>query len=203
MIHKELGSLVSTHMSSQNSEEWDLNTLTAELQAIFPLPPGPGAATPWQGCTLSEVEARLLEHADALYREREEELGSEDMRTLERRLMLGIIDPRWLGHMTEIEDLRQSIGLQAFGQRDPLVMYKLKGRESFERLLGSIQRGIVQTIYHVGLESRPAVRRVQRPQVPAVARQSAAATGARKVGRNDPCPCGSGKKYKRCHGVAA
>ena len=201
MIQKELSSLVSTHLSSENSEEWDLATLTAEIQTIFPLPPGLDRED-IAGMHPEEVQERLLEHADALYREREEQLGSEEMRTIERLVMLRIIDTHWVQHLTSIENLRQSIGLQAFGQRDPLVMYKREGHQMFQTLLDRIQHDIVHTIFHTGLESRPAVRRVQRPQVPAVARQSAAA-GARKVGRNDPCPCGSGKKYKRCCGVAA
>ena len=201
MIQKELSSLVSTHLSSENSEEWDLATLSAEIQTIFPLPPGLDRED-IAGMHREEVQERLLEHADALYREREEQLGSEEMRTIERLVMLRIIDTHWVQHLTSIENLRQSIGLQAFGQRDPLVMYKHEGHQMFQTLLDRIQHDIVHTIFHTGLESRPAVRRVQRPQAPAVARQSAAA-GARKVGRNDPCPCGSGKKYKRCHGVAA
>ena len=201
MIHKELGSLVSTHLSGENSEEWDLNTLTSEIQTVFPLPPDlDGDSIP--GMHSDEVRERLVEHADAVYTEREEQLGAEEMRTLERLVMLRIIDTHWVQHLTSITNLRQSIGLQAFGQRDPLVMYKHEGHKMFQELLDRIQHDIVHSIYRTGLESRPAVRRVQRPQVPAAARQSAAA-GARKVGRNDPCPCGSGKKYKRCHGVAA
>ncbi len=201
MIRKEISSLVSTHLSGQNSEEWDIGAFATEVQAIFPLPPGLDRDS-MAGMHPEEVEERLLDHADALYREREEQTGSEEMRTLERLVMLRIIDGRWLPHMTRMENLRQSIGLQAFGQRDPLVMYKLQGRQAFEELLDNIQHDIVHTIYHTGLEARPAVRRAPRPQAAAAGGQQAQ-TGARKVGRNDKCPCGSGKKYKRCHGVAA
>ncbi len=200
MIHKELSSLVSTHLSSQDSEEWDLNTFTSELQTIFPMPPGLDRDS-IAGMHQDEVEERLLEHADAMYGEREEQFGSEEMRTLERLAMLRIMDTHWVHHLTAIQEKRQGIGLQAFGQRDPLVMYKREGHEMFQSLLARIQHDIVHTIYHTGLEAKPAVRRVQSPQAPAGGRQ--AQTGARKVGRNDPCPCGSGKKYKRCHGVAA
>ena len=200
MIHKELSSLVSTHLSSQDSEEWDLNTFTSELQTIFPMPPGLDRDS-IAGMHPEEVEERLLEHADAMYGEREEQFGSEEMRTLERLAMLRIMDTHWVHHLTAIQEKRQGIGLQAFGQRDPLVMYKREGHEMFQSLLARIQHDIVHTIYHTGLEAKPAVRRVQSPQPPAGGRQAPA--GARKVGRNDPCPCGSGKKYKRCHGVAA
>ena len=201
MIQKELSSLVSTHLSGENNEEWDLAAFTAEVQAVFPLPPGldrDGIA----GMHPQEVEERLLERADALYAEREEQVGAENMRALERLVMLRIIDTHWVQHLTSIENLRQSIGLQAFGQRDPLVMYKRRGHEMFQELLARIQRDIVHTIYNTGLETRPAVRRAPAPQAaPAGGRQAQAV--ARKVGRNDKCPCGSGKKYKRCHGVAA
>ena len=200
MIHKELSSLLSTHLSSQDSEEWDLNTFISELQTIFPMPPGLDRDS-MAGMHPQEVEERLLEHADALYGEREEQFGSEEMRTLERLVMLRIMDTHWVHHLTAIQEKRQGIGLQAFGQRDPLVMYKREGHEMFQSLLGRIQHDIVHTIYHTGLEAKPAVRRVQTPQAVSGGRQ--AQTGARKVGRNDPCPCGSGKKYKRCHGVAA
>ena len=200
MIHKELSSLVSTHLSSQDSEEWDLNTFTSELQTIFTMPPGLEKDS-IAGMHPDEVEERLLEHADAMYGEREEQFGSEEMRTLERLAMLRIMDTHWVHHLTAIQEKRQGIGLQAFGQRDPLVMYKREGHEMFQSLLARIQHDIVHTIYHTGLEARPAVQRVQSPQAPAGGRQAPA--GARKVGRNDPCPCGSGKKYKRCHGVAA
>ncbi len=200
MIHKELSSLVSTHLSSQDSEEWDLNTFTSELQTIFPMPPGLEKDS-IAGMHPDEVEERLLEHADAMYGEREEQFGSEEMRTLERLAMLRIMDTHWVHHLTAIQEKRQGIGLQAFGQRDPLVMYKREGHEMFQSLLARIQHDIVHTIYHTGLEAKPAVRRVQTPQAVSGGRQAPA--GARKVGRNDPCPCGSGKKYKRCHGVAA
>ena len=200
MIHKELSSLVSTHLSSQDSEEWDLSALISELQTIFPMPPGLDRDS-MAGMHPQEVEERLLEHADALYGEREEQFGSEEMRTLERLVMLRIMDTHWVHHLTAIQEKRQGIGLQAFGQRDPLVMYKREGHEMFQSLLARIQHDIVHTIYHTGLEAKPAVRRVQTPQAVSGGRQAPA--GARKVGRNDPCPCGSGKKYKRCHGVAA
>ena len=202
MIHKELSSLVSTHLPGDNSEEWDLATFMTEVQTIFPLPPDL-AGDVISGMHPEEVQERLLEHADSFYNEREEQVGAEEMRTIERLVMLRIIDTHWVQHLTSIENLRQSIGLQAFGQRDPLVMYKREGHQMFQNLLDRIQHDIVHTIYHTGLESRPAVRRVQRPQAPAAASRQTAAVGSRKVGRNDPCPCGSGKKYKRCHGVAA
>ncbi|MDP6102758.1 MAG: SEC-C metal-binding domain-containing protein, partial [Dehalococcoidia bacterium] len=114
--------------------------------------------------------------------------------------------------LTSMENLRQGIGLHAFGQRDPLVMFKREGHQMFQDLLNRIQHDIVHTIFRVGLVSQPRTHRAQRPQaietpISRVAAQEkraqSKATGSGKVGRNDQCPCGSGKKYKRCHGIAA
>ena len=123
--------------------------------------------------------------------------------------MLRVIDSHWVQHLTSMENLRQGIGLQAFGQRDPLVMYKREGHEMFQGLLERIQHDIVHTVYHVGLAkqsgSRTPPMSVYGNSVMSgvVGRQRPATPAGRKVGRNDLCPCGSGKKYKRCHGMAA
>jgi preprotein translocase subunit SecA len=211
MIHKELSALVADHLSDENSESWDLNALMSELNAIFPMPPNLSQGS-MANMHPEEIEERLLEFADALYEEKESQTGTEEMRTIERLVMLRTIDSHWVQHLTSMENLRQGIGLQAFGQRDPLVMYKREGHEMFQGLLGRIQHDIVHTIFRVGLVTQPGTRRVQSPQsketvVSVVAgrqRQAqASAVGGGKVGRNELCPCGSGKKYKRCHGAAA
>jgi preprotein translocase subunit SecA len=124
--------------------------------------------------------------------------------------MLRTIDSQWVQHLTGMENLRQGIGLHAFGQRDPLVMFKHEGHQMFQNLLEHMQHDIVHTVFRVGLMSQPVTRRVQSNQsietpISAVAtreKQAQATTiNSNKVGRNDPCHCGSGKKYKRCHGV--
>ena len=211
MVQKELSDLVAAHLSDENSENWDLNAFVAELNAIFPIPPDLSQDS-MANMHPEEIEVHLLEFAETLYEEKEAQTGSDEMRTLERLVMLRTIDSHWVQHLTSMENLRQGIGLHAFGQRDPLVMFKREGHEMFQGLLGRIQHDIVHTVFRVGLATRPGVRSVQRPQsketaVSAVAgrgRQAqAAVAGGGKVGRNNPCPCGSGKKYKRCHGVAA
>ncbi|MBI4282457.1 MAG: preprotein translocase subunit SecA [Chloroflexi bacterium] len=211
MVHKELSALGAAHLSGENSENWDLNAFIGEMNTILPMPPDLTQSS-MSNMHPREVEERLVELADALYEEKESQIGAEEMRTLERLVMLRTIDSHWVQHLTSMENLRQGIGLQAFGQRDPLVMYKREGHEMFQNLLGRIQHDIVHTIFRVGLAAQPGTHRVQRPQsketvVSAVAArqrqgQAVVASGG-KVGRNDPCPCGSGKKYKRCHGMAA
>jgi preprotein translocase subunit SecA len=135
------------------------------------------------------VQQQLLDHARRLYQEREAELGEENMRAVERMVVLRTIDMLWTEHLTRMEQMRHGIGLRAVGQSDPLVAYKKEGHNLFQSLLSGIRYDVVRTIFRVRLaEERP------RPQ----ARQAVPA--GQRVGRNDPCPCGSGKKFKRCHG---
>ena len=155
----------------------------------------------------------MADRAEALYGALEEQLGAETMRVIERQLMLRVIDVNWVQHLTGIDNLRQGIGLHAYGQRDPLVMYKREGHEMFQSLQERIQRDVVQSIYHIGVPqndgaggSRGRGRAANGPKsvmgdVAGRRNNESAAPGNRKIGRNKRCPCGSGKKYKRCHGV--
>ena len=113
---------------------------------------------------------------------------------LERGIMLDRLDFHWREHLTDIEDLRQGVNLQAYGQRNPLVTYRTEGYTMFKNLLDRMQRDVVRSIYRVSLVP------VARP-MGAVANGRSSAPAPRKVGRNAPCSCGSGKKYKRCHGA--
>ena len=110
------------------------------------------------------------------------------MRVAERLVMLRAIDRRWIEHLTAMENMRQGIGLQSLAQRDPLVAYKKLGHETFQDLMGGVRHDIVHTIYHVGIVKQEKPK--EREKVPV----------AGHTGRNDPCPCGSGKKYKKCCG---
>ena len=142
-------------------------------------------------------------------------MGAEQMRTVERLLLLRAIDTHWVNHLTGMENLRTGIGLHAYGQRDPLVMYRSEGRKMFQDLLARMQHDVVHTLFHVTLndgggESNGRVRRpsgqppMGSPMAQVNGNRSDATPGGRaKVGRNAPCPCGSGKKYKRCCGAAA
>ncbi|MFH1140655.1 MAG: preprotein translocase subunit SecA, partial [Chloroflexota bacterium] len=221
MMHRELQALVGKYTGERDRQEWNLDSLEADILTIMPIPPELGKEE-LAGLEPVEIQDALLAHADALYEQREKELGADLMRTLERAVMLRVIDSLWLEHLTVMQNLRESIGLEAYGQRDPLVMYKRKAHEMFDELLTNVQHDSVHTIFHVlpvqdgaaapaGATHRQATKAaatsaVSRPSVMASvlgSGRSAASNGARKVGRNEPCPCGSGKKYKRCHGAAA
>ena len=200
MVSKELSSLAAERLADENSDNWDVDTLSAELSAILPVPPDLSSGS-MSNMHPEEIRGRLLESADVMYQSRENQIGLEEMRTLERLVMLRTIDSHWVQHLTAMENLRQGIGLHAFGQRDPLVMFKHEGHRMFQELLGRIQHDIVHTIFRVGLATETGPRRTQMPMPQPQPQAGTAANG--KVGRNRPCPCGSGKKYKRCHGVAA
>ena len=155
----------------------------------------------------------LIEDAESGYDQVEERFGSEVMRRVERHVMLTVIDKLWVAHLTEMDELREGVGLQAYAQKDPLVVYKTQGYDFFQQLLANIQHDVVHTIFRV----QPAVaQQPVRTQVTEESDQAPPAPGepngngdvplqrkARKVGANEPCPCGSGKKYKHCHGAPA
>ena len=132
------------------------------------------------------------------------------MRTLERMVMLRVIDSHWVEHLTAVENLRSGVGLQAYGQRDPLVAYKTEGHIMFQRLLDMIRNDIVHTIFNVGVVrdgEKGVVTQGTKPNRSIMANGgggrslAAVPVGSTKVSRNVPCPCGSGKKYKKCHGL--
>jgi preprotein translocase subunit SecA len=191
MVQDEIQSLVAKHLSNVTNEpkekQSNLAGLLEDVSTILPLPPQ------LRRNGLSELSAqqitqKLLDYAVELYNQREQELGPDNMRIAERLVMLRVIDQLWMEHLTAMEHLRQGIGLRAVGQEQPLVVYKREGHAYFEALLASIQHDVAHSIYHVGVAKEAPQKK--REAVPV----------GKKVGRNDPCPCGSGKKYKHCCG---
>jgi len=190
MVQDEIQSLVARRLSSvsyeQEEEQSNLSGLLEDVSTIFPLPPH------FRSDGLSELSdkqmaEKLTDYAIELYNQREQELGPDNMRIAERLVMLRVIDRLWMDHLTDMEHLRQGIGLRAVGQEQPLIVYKREGHASFEALLAGIQHDVAHSIYHVGI-AREAPKKKE------------AVMAGKKVGRNDPCPCGSGKKYKHCCG---
>jgi len=191
MVQDEIQSLVAKRLSSvsyeQEEEQSNLSGLLEDVSTIFPLP------QQLRSNGLSElsdkqIAEKLTDYAIELYNQREQELSPDNMRIAERLVMLRVIDRLWMDHLTDMEHLRQGIGLRAVGQEQPLMVYKREGHASFEALLAGIQHDVVHSIYHVGIAK-------ETPQ-----KKKEAVPVGKKVGRNDPCPCGSGKKYKHCCG---
>ena len=157
------------------------------------------------GVAVIDVVEASLDEAHRIYEQREEEFGTDVMRQIERNVILSIIDNKWREHLAEMDYLRAGIGLRAMGQRDPLVEYQREGFDMFSEMVDAVKRESVRYLFHAQL-----AKREEKPKIQVAAaggQPSGSAGGAQahsdKVGRNDPCPCGSGKKYKRCHGAAA
>ena len=188
MITEGLKEAVYSRLGDEHGDNWDLDGLVAGVGTILPLPPGLNKDA-LSRMSRKEVEKSLVDHAESFYEARESELGEQNMRVLERLVMLRSIDARWKDHLTDMEEMRHGIGWEGQAQRDPLVAYKRRGYETFQTLMAGVQNDIVHTIYHVGIvrERKPQ----EREKVPV----------ALRTGRNDPCPCGSGKKYKKCCGT--
>ena len=184
-------------------EDWNLTELNELLLPIIPLKPITAALTD-EVKDVKELKHKLKEQAVKLYEAKEAEFPEpEALRELERVILLKVIDRKWMDHIDDMDQLRQGIGLQAYGQRDPKVEYKMIGYEMFDVMTRSIEEDTVRTILHVKLEQK-----VEREQVAKVTGTNKDDTGVRepkkraekKVYPNDPCPCGSGKKYKQCCG---
>ena len=156
MIGKEISALVQTYLPGE-PEEWEIEPFLASVGIIMPLPDGFDADSLLREGA-AQAEDELLTAAESLYEQREEDYGAETMRAIERAVMLQTIDRLWVQHLTMMSNLRQGIGLYAYGQRDPLVMYKKQGHEAFDGLLERVQHDIVHTIFHVA----PAGQAVQK-----------------------------------------
>jgi preprotein translocase subunit SecA len=202
MVRRELDNLVRTFAGSPYREEWDLKGLAAAVGAILPVPVN--AAARWADMKVEELRADLYRLAEEAYEAKEKELGPELMRQAERFVMLRAVDSRWVRHLTDLDSLREGIGLRAYGQQDPLVAYKREAHEMYQQLLAAIQSDIVHSIYHTAVQRQPArplptALRTNRDGQGAARPARAASGPAAPLGRNDPCWCGSGKKYKHCH----
>ena len=209
VVRTELSELVNRHMSARDMEDRNYAGLLAELRVVFPnLPPDLDSEEALQQLSPADVEELLLEHADQSYADREEQMSGENMRILERLLMLRSIDVHWVHHLTAMEGLRQGVGLHAVGQRDPLIMYKTQGHRMFQDMLQKVQSDVARSVYQASLGPANGTRaKAAPPPSSPMAKVNPKGRGgtpaSRKVGRNDACPCGSGKKYKRCHGMGA
>lgn len=245
MVRKRLRFLVAERLSGP-ADNWGVDDLQKELLTIFPFLPeeleDPEEILAMEAREVGEV---LTDEVDRVHDQREEEFGKEVMEAITRHVMLRHIDSHWVEHLTAIENMRQGIGLQAVGQRDPLVQYKTTAFQMFGELMSNIERDVAHMVYRVAPAQQPAASSRRAPMsegrgaeaAPAESREAVAAgrrtgTGSRrstaaavlnqrsamsqmaeghgsdagkgkKIGRNDPCFCGSGKKFKRCHGAAA
>jgi preprotein translocase subunit SecA len=206
-------------------EEWEWEGLFARVREIFPTNLNAEQFDPTK-TTYEEVLEAFMTDAVNVYKRREEELGAESLREIERLVFLSVIDNRWREHLYEMDYLQEGIGLRAVGQRDPLVEYQREGYDMFIQMQEAIKEDFARYIFHVEAvheeeQQRPQQMRQERRQIPMAqfsatppeadldgeAHPPSGSDGVEfepaksdKIPRNAPCPCGSGKKYKQCHG---
>ena len=210
-IKKQIESFISLTVDQyiageQYPENWNITGLIDYVEQFF-VPEGELSYSKEdiESLTRDDLIEALNDIAEREYEKREEEFGSERMRELERIILLKVVDSKWMDQIDDMERLKQGIGLRAYAQRDPIIEYKEEGYTMYEAMLQAISEDVIRLIYHVRIENN-----MQREQV---AKPTAASGGSDdgsvkkqpvrkgvKVGRNDPCPCGSGLKYKKCCG---
>ena len=219
-LESTVGGAIGTHCSSEHPEEWDRDQLATELAGLWP--GGVDASALETVASQDELSELVSRTAMDHYQDREAELGGDVMRQVERQVMLRLIDQKWRSHLHEMDLLREGIHLRAMGQKDPATEWQREGFEMFGQMIDGIGLDFVRYVMHVQLAERPAEdtqrlegvsadkedqqsaspERQARPAAanPPASRAPVVKSDLEKVGRNQPCPCGSGKKYKMCHG---
>ncbi|MDO5708154.1 MAG: preprotein translocase subunit SecA [Andreesenia angusta] len=183
-------------------EEWDLSGLETYMKSIIPFEEA-GKIDNIESITREELKDLIKDKAYEMYKEKEDSIGSEQMREIERVILLKIVDTKWMDHIDAMDQLKQGIGLRAMGQQDPVRAYQMEGYDMFEEMIESIQEDTLRNLFHMQVSER-----IEREQVAEPIRTNSPEDEGRrpvslgeKIGRNEPCPCGSGKKYKRCCGA--
>jgi preprotein translocase subunit SecA len=205
MVKQEIGQIVASHTGE--SSDGDLDAIVKEVGTIMALPNDINAESLAE-LKPAEIEDRLMQQAEALYQKRETDIGAESMRVLERLLMLRVIDNYWVEHLTNMDNMRQGVGLHAVAQRDPLAVYKNEGHDLFEGMMEGVRHDLVHNIFNLTITKGPPPPKQTASPMAKVANatrggdagKQAEKIEGKKIGRNDPCPCGSGKKYKHCCG---
>jgi preprotein translocase subunit SecA len=196
---------VESILGEASPRDWDWEELIRQLTVLYPTEIDREAIGDERGLDVAEVAEAAVAEAHAVYARREQELGADVLRKIEKTVVLSVIDNKWREHLSEMDYMRQGIGLRAMGQRDPLVEYQREGYDLFADLVDSVKRDSVRYLFHVQVaqEAEKAKQEQLRFQAQAAAAGGSSVRQAvsEKIGRNDPCPCGSGKKYKKCHGA--
>jgi preprotein translocase subunit SecA len=224
MLEDEIAALVADHTAADHAADWNLEGLRTQLVSMVPSLTDADLRFLDEARDSGDVIAKLNELVHDRYEARRTELGTERSGVLERLVLLRVIDSLWVEHLTAVDDMRRGIGLRAYSQRDPLNEFKIEAYRMFDELKATIRHDVTHTIFRVSVERtpqqpRPVARNVVEGRAPVAGTTSAAgaatatavasgggngAPSARsgpKIGRNDPCWCGSGKKFKKCHGA--
>jgi preprotein translocase subunit SecA len=206
MIEEEVTVIVNSFTTSGYEDEWQIEELIQALSGIFHIPPEVTVES-WEKLDQQQITEEAVRLALETYAAKDEEIGDEKMRQTEKQIMLSAVDYRWVRHLTDLDRLREGIGLQAIAQVDPLVAYKREAFVMYGELMESIRSDIVKAVLSIHVQAQPVEA---APIARNIRTNQGASNGApakpqtmRKTGpdlkRNDPCWCGSGKKYKSCH----
>ena len=219
MIENLIEEVIDVHtMGSEYPEEWDMAGLSEKLKNIF-MPSENLEYKDIESLDKETLRGDIITMATEMYNKKEDEIGKDKMRDLERVILLRVVDSKWIDHIDAMDQLKQGIGLRAIGNEDPVRAYQMEGFDMFDEMIKSIQEDMVKYMYHVTVETKTQrkqlttledekgseldYRQGMRAGVPNSApsnEQAKPFVSDKKVGRNDPCPCGSGKKYKKCCG---
>lgn len=193
--------IISTHITEELiPKEWDAAELNQALISVIPVQPL--QASEWAGKKREELIQAIQKETLALYEAKEAEFPElEQFREVERIILMKVVDRHWMNHIDDMDQLRQGIGLQAYGNRDPLVEYKMQGYDMFDAMSANIQEDTVKLLLHIRIEER--VEREEVAKVTGTNKDDSAQRAPKrreneKIYPNDPCPCGSGRKYKQC-----
>lgn len=199
MIRNVLEAWVDSYCSERvHPDDWDLPTLIAQAEGLF-LKRGSIPADELRGLEAKGLKERLYQEAERAYLAKEQAVGPDTMRQLERVVVLRVIDQKWMDHLDAMDDLREGIGLRAYGQKDPLLEYQSEAYDMFEQMKQAITEDVVRLMFKLEVVKEP--EQPRHAVLPMGGEKPATKVRqGKKVGRNDPCPCGSGKKYKKCCG---
>jgi len=206
MIEEYFSDMVDRYTAGDIVDDWNLIGLASEVEGIL-FEPGEFAYKQEDLDSLErdDLKERILERAMEKYKAQEELIGAEQMREVERVIMLQNVDRKWMDHIDSMDQLKRGITLRAYAQRDPVVEYKYEGMDMFEEMINSIKEDTARMVLMVKFRTPPQREQVAKPTTASHGGEEGGVKKTvvkkQKVGRNDPCPCGSGKKYKKCCGM--
>ena len=207
-IHDMVSNLVDMNidtytMQSKFPEEWDLEAFEAQMINLFNLEENFLDKSNIEELTKEKIVEDTMKLAEEKYRSREEEFGEDRFREIERVILLQVVDTKWMDHIDAMDQLRQGIGLRAYGQQDPVRAYQVEGFDMFDEMTREIWEDTVKYLYQVENSEKVERKKVAEPTIAnrdGEVKNKTVVNKERKIGRNEPCPCGSGKKYKKCCG---
>ena len=205
MIESVAQDIITRHTLEKYVEDWDFESIEAQVKNVFNIDFAISKDR-WDTLTQEDLISELNEKVMSLYEEREKEFGEEAFREIERMMLLQVVDHHWMDHIDAMDQLKQGIYIRGYAQKDPVIEYKFEGNQMFEAMTASIQEDVVKIMFNIQ-KNRVPVRRSEARVMNAShgdegVSQPKTSKKSDSIGRNDPCPCGSGKKYKKCCGIA-